>query len=953
MTPQEEAIELQRRVNEELMAYQDAQRAANKETQKRAETEAKIEGVTSSVIQIFEKLYNAQLKYTIAMAEGKKGAGQFNDSIDAMTEATQMAAVALSLLVPGGALVKGVVAGLTFLATQSMKTAAEMQKAANLQADATYKAFSAFSKAGATASDGLSGFFKDVNRMRLNVRELDQLAGVLANSAQEMATMGGTVFKARTQFADLNEGLRKYERGFLRLGLSNEETAEASLGFMKLQNTLSQGQQRDYGKLSGAAKKYIEEQEILTRVTGFNRKQQEAAQEKYLSQQRFGAKIAALEAEGTEESRAAAKRLVADMQKAAAVSDDFGQAFADSVTGMLTTDAAVRGNQSTNGKLLEYQNDVLEGRIKTDQEANAAFQGVISTMAEVGKASNMAGQTGVFEDYLLSFKTFQKATQLANNNFAEQMDVAKGEVDKLAGTIGGVDKQLDRYTGMLERQITQMAALQQQLNGQFSEGQSGSAIMEYLQKLVDSMKPTIDLFMKLWEIVLPGLAGTVDIVVKALNVVALLLQGDFVGAVNETIDGIWNFATGWGESVERFIQGLFDIIDGFAKQLERGVKSLFEPLMPIFDNFGNIMSGLGDSVKNGLTEFTDALVNMVSDLWNKLTSLIPGLDTVQNAASSVSKFASGAASSAGDFFGSMFGGGGSVQQTSGGGGGGVQQTSGGGGGGGGGGGMQKTGGAGAGRGSGGAAFPPAAGGGPGQSTSNVTTFSDRLINYIRATERFTPRAFWDKKQYTNGYGTEASSPEEVVTKAEAETRLQKYLNNAVAKVISYGKDKGYNWSQGQVDALTSFAYNGGIGMLDQLTQGGKRSNEEIAKAMTLYNKATDRKTGKTETLPGLTARRAEELAMFQAANGGIFDGPKSGYAATLHGHEAVIPLKNGAVPVAMSQEFNMTATNLGELVAIMKDNVGMQDRMLAVLDEMRRSQNATANHTGKMVAMAA
>ena len=41
----------------------------------------------------------------------------------------------------------------------------------------------------------------------------------------------------------------------------------------------------------------------------------------------------------------------------------------------------------------------------------------------------------------------------------------------------------------------------------------------------------------------------------------------------------------------------------------------------------------------------------------------------------------------------------------------------------------------------------------------------------------------------------------------------------------------------------------------------------------------------------------------QAADGGMFSGPKSGYSATLHGDEAVIPLKNGAVPVAMPKDF--------------------------------------------------
>jgi hypothetical protein len=36
------------------------------------------------------------------------------------------------------------------------------------------------------------------------------------------------------------------------------------------------------------------------------------------------------------------------------------------------------------------------------------------------------------------------------------------------------------------------------------------------------------------------------------------------------------------------------------------------------------------------------------------------------------------------------------------------------------------------------------------------------------------------------------------------------------------------------------------------------------------------------------------------ADGGIASGPLSGYSATLHGTEAVIPLKNGSVPVQLS-----------------------------------------------------
>jgi len=45
-----------------------------------------------------------------------------------------------------------------------------------------------------------------------------------------------------------------------------------------------------------------------------------------------------------------------------------------------------------------------------------------------------------------------------------------------------------------------------------------------------------------------------------------------------------------------------------------------------------------------------------------------------------------------------------------------------------------------------------------------------------------------------------------------------------------------------------------------------------------------------------------KVAAPTAADGGMFKGPRSGYAATLHGMEAVIPLKNGSVPVSLSMK---------------------------------------------------
>lgn len=134
--------------------------------------------------------------------------------------------------------------------------------------------------------------------------------------------------------------------------------------------------------------------------------------------------------------------------------------------------------------------------------------------------------------------------------------------------------------------------------------------------------------------------------------------------------------------------------------------------------------------------------------------------------------------------------------------------------------------------------------------------SQSLLDMIKAKEGFSAKAFWDHKQWSIGYGTQAKDGSEVVTKEEAEKRLSADVEKRKAYVLSFGKKNGYNWGDQQVDALTSFIYNLGYGALDSVTGKGKRSNEEIAKAMLQYNKASG------QVNAGLAKRRGEETALF-------------------------------------------------------------------------------------------
>ncbi len=73
-------------------------------------------------------------------------------------------------------------------------------------------------------------------------------------------------------------------------------------------------------------------------------------------------------------------------------------------------------------------------------------------------------------------------------------------------------------------------------------------------------------------------------------------------------------------------------------------------------------------------------------------------------------------------------------------------------------------------------------------------------------------------------------------------------------VLEINARGGYQWTDQQLDALTSFAYN--IGSINELTANATRSNRVIAQKMLEYNRAGG------ERLQGLIDRRRIERQKF-------------------------------------------------------------------------------------------
>ena len=125
-------------------------------------------------------------------------------------------------------------------------------------------------------------------------------------------------------------------------------------------------------------------------------------------------------------------------------------------------------------------------------------------------------------------------------------------------------------------------------------------------------------------------------------------------------------------------------------------------------------------------------------------------------------------------------------------------------------------------------------------------------NLIASFEGFSSTAYYDYGQWTVGYGSTATGPDQVVTREQGVAMLNSQITTYAANVDRYNNI--YKWTPNERAALTSFAYN--IGSIDELTANGTRTKEEISQAMLLYNKAGG------ERLDGLAERRAAEQALF-------------------------------------------------------------------------------------------
>jgi hypothetical protein len=389
-----------------------------------------------------------------AMLEGKKGAAAFNESIDGLSKAATAAGVALTLLVPGGVIIKGIVAGFTAVTAAT----AGMVKASNEMADKIYKGYSGLAKSGAAASDGMTGVFNDAKKLGLSMNELDSFVGLVGENAGDLALFAGSVFEGRQKFAEMGEAMEPFREGLIAAGYTQQEINDASMQYLRLQTRIGQSQNLTTTQLAEGAKKYLVEQDALTKLTGQSRQEQEKALEIGRSQQRFRAKLEEMRNSGDKQQIAAADEMETTYKMLYKRSAEAAAGYGDMTTGMLGTEAAMKLNMSTQGEALVLLDKQKAGVINGIQ----AFEGIGKAVGKSTKEFNMLYQTGVGEDFLLKISEGAELGYAANKDLSAEYAKVREDMKK-QGIEGG--EAADGITGQYAKNITQ----QQKLNAKMEQ----------------------------------------------------------------------------------------------------------------------------------------------------------------------------------------------------------------------------------------------------------------------------------------------------------------------------------------------------------------------------------------------------------------------------------------------------------------------------------------------------
>jgi len=427
---------------EEIQQYlEDVARAFGKNSEEYVsalkDAQVGIRGYTQALQNSLKQLGTSFKALGSDVYKGTKGVGQFGDSIGSGADA--VAAYAKKF---GPA---GVALGM-FTQAVGKFVAASLK-----QSDQLFDSYQKLSRAGTVGAGAMSEVFDNMLKFGYTVDELGNLGDLLARNSKNFGMFFQSALAGSRAFGNVANQLQNspIREQFFNLGMSVDDINDGIAGYIAQQGKLGQVQGKSVDQLAKGAEAYIKELDVLTKLTGLTRQEQEEAREQALQVEAFYAGLADL---GPRQQEEALKAFTYAYAKGG---PKMAAEMAASFNGVLT--AGTDMFLSTGGASMQYfSKDFFSKGGTFEQSMDGVRQSVTPQMMDVTKNLNQIGA-----GFGMNLRSLTMFTKNGVDPLAKIMDELTDEQYK---QLTGMDKATASQAKTRDSQIKTAQNLQEFVN---------------------------------------------------------------------------------------------------------------------------------------------------------------------------------------------------------------------------------------------------------------------------------------------------------------------------------------------------------------------------------------------------------------------------------------------------------------------------------------------------------
>jgi hypothetical protein len=429
MTPQEYEEFL--RVTKEN--YEAGYITARQYNEAQKDAAAGIRGYTASLEASMKQLGTSFKAMGKDIYSGKQGVGQFGGAIESGADAVAAYAKKFG---PAGMALGMFTQAVSKFVTASLK-----------MSDQLFESFQKISRTGTVGAGAMSEVYDQMQKLGYTMDSLDNLGGLLARNSKNFGLFFQSALQGSRAFGQVANQIQNSElrQQFFRLGMSVDDINDGIAGYVAQQGKLGQIQGKSVDQLAKGSEAYIKELDILTKLTGMTRQEQEDAREQALQIEAFYAGLADLGEKQQEEALKAFTMMYAKggPKAAAEMASQFNGVITAASDMFLTTGGA---------SMQAFSKEFFAKGGTAAQSAQMIKDSISPDMARITQDLNKLGVS-----LGLNFRTIQNLTK---DGMVPLEKLAKELTDEQFKQLTGMDKATASQASARDSQIKTAQNLQ-------------------------------------------------------------------------------------------------------------------------------------------------------------------------------------------------------------------------------------------------------------------------------------------------------------------------------------------------------------------------------------------------------------------------------------------------------------------------------------------------------------